>query len=64
MTAEPVLIGIDVAKDKLDIARSDTEKVITVANDHGGITKRARMLDNIQPTLTVIEAARPTSRRN
>jgi len=53
----PLLIGIDVAKKKLDIARSDDlDKVITVNNTATGINQLVRMLRKLQPELIVIEA--------
>ena len=53
---EPVFAGIDVAKNKLDLARSDTDKVVTISNDTHGIKKLVKMLSDMPPTLIVIEA--------
>lgn len=53
---EPLLVGIDVAKDKLDLARSDAGEVLTVANSKRGIDKLVATLRTLQPTLIVIEA--------
>lgn len=53
---EPVLVGIDVAKDKLDLARSDSGEIITVANSERGTEKLVKHLRKIKPGLIVIEA--------
>ena len=53
---EPVLVGIDVAKDKLDFARSDTNEVITVTNSKPGIEKLVNLVRKIDCSLIVIEA--------
>ena len=49
-------VGIDVAKDKLDLARSDSKTLLTVENASGGIAQILQLLRNIQPALIVIEA--------
>ncbi len=51
---EPVFVGIDVAKDKLDLARSDTDEVITIANTAEAIASMIEWLADA--TLIVIEA--------
>lgn len=51
-----LLIGIDVAKDKLDLARSDTDAILTCANDDAGIAQLADTLRENKPTLIVVEA--------
>jgi transposase len=56
VSQEPVLVGIDVAKDKLDLARSDADEIITVANSERGIKKLIKHLREIKPELIVIEA--------
>lgn len=48
--------GIDVAKDKLDIARSDQTQILTVTNDPAGITNLLDLLSRQKPALIVIEA--------
>ena len=50
----PVFVGVDVAKDKLDLARSDAEAVLTVANDAAGIAHVVRLLRAAGPALSVI----------
>lgn len=54
--AAPVLIGIDVAKDKFDLARSDTDSIITFDNSAEGIADLLKLLGPLKPTLIVIEA--------
>lgn len=56
VSQEPVLVGIDVAKDKLDLARSDSDEIITVANSERGTEKLIKHLREIKPGLIAIEA--------
>jgi transposase len=56
LTVSPLFVGIDVAKDKLDLARSDSKTLFTVENAPGGIAQIVQLLRNIRPTLIVIEA--------
>lgn len=51
-----ILVGIDVAKDKLDVARSDDDRVVTIPNTDRGIAELCAMLRKVKPTLVVIEA--------
>lgn len=53
---DEIFIGIDVAKSKLDIARSDSDEVQTVNNTRHGIRKLIDILRNAGPRLIVIEA--------
>ena len=52
----PLFVGIDVAKDKLDLARSDAGDILTLANDPTGIATIVRLLQVARPTLIVVEA--------
>ncbi len=52
----PLFIGIDVAKGKLDMARSDSDDVVTFNNDDAGIQQLARALKPAAPKLIVVEA--------
>lgn len=52
----PILLGIDVAKDKLDVARSDDDRVVTIPNTGEGIADLLALLRTLGPTLVVIEA--------
>jgi transposase len=52
----PVFIGIDVSKDTLDLARSDTGQLLTVANDAAGIGRIVRSLGQASVACIVIEA--------
>jgi transposase len=54
--ASPVFVGIDVAKDKLDLARSDSVELIAVANDGQGIARVVRELTAARPTRIVVES--------
>jgi transposase len=58
MQASPSLlfVGIDVAKDKLDLARSDSDRMLTVSNDAGGFRKIVDSLRQTLPAAIVIEA--------
>ena len=55
-THDELLIGIDVAKDKLDVAYSGREQVQTFANDAAGIKALVKSLKTQRPTLIVVEA--------
>ncbi len=54
--APAVFVGIDVAKDKLDLARSDVGSILTVANDATGVARIVRQLRDARPALIVVEA--------
>jgi transposase len=45
-------VGIDVAKDRLDLARSDSDSILTVANDPAGITQLVQSLAHTSPANT------------
>jgi transposase len=65
-SSQPVsslFIGIDVARDKLDLARSDSAQVLTVANDDAGIARIVELLRPLAPTLIVVEATGGLERR-
>lgn len=49
-------VGIDVAKHKLDLARSDSPAVLTVTNDAAGIRQIVDLLGPAQPAAIVVEA--------
>jgi transposase len=49
-------VGIDVAKDKLDMARSDIADVVTVANDAAGIHTILRQLQPLAVQVIVVES--------
>lgn len=49
-------VGIDVAKDKLDLARSDSPGVLTVANDAKGIAQILESLGRDKPRVIVVES--------
>lgn len=53
---EPIFAGIDVAKDKLDLAVSSTGEVATFANTEAGVASLVELLVGVKPTLVVIEA--------
>lgn len=54
--ATAVFIGIDVARDKLDLARSDNRQLLTVSNDEKGIGQIIRLLKDVAPQCIVVEA--------
>jgi transposase len=58
-----LFIGIDVARDKLDLARSDAAHVLTVANDDAGVAGIVERLRPLRPTLIVVEATGGLERR-
>lgn len=49
-------VGVDVALDKLDLARSDSDKLFTTPNDAGGIRRIVDLLAGLRPALIVVEA--------
>jgi transposase len=49
-------VGIDVAKDKLDIAVLGETKASQVSNDERGITSLVKTLQKLAPALIVVEA--------
>jgi transposase len=51
-----LFVGIDVAKEKLDLARSDTDVVQTFCNDAAGIAQIVRLLLEARPAMIVIES--------
>ena len=56
LTDDSLIVGIDVAKATLDIARSDTERTDTFANGKKGIARFLKTLTPDSPALLVIEA--------
>lgn len=50
----PVFVGIDVAKDKLDLARSDARGIATIANDAAGIRQVVQQLRAVGAALAVV----------
>ena len=52
----PLVVGIDVAKDKLDLARSDADAVEAFANSPDGIAQVLRLLLAAKPAVIVIES--------
>jgi transposase len=54
--SSPVFVGIDVAKDKLDLARSDHSTLLSVANDPQGIGQILRSLQDAPVAAIVIES--------
>jgi transposase len=53
---EPVVVGIDVSKAKLDIAVLPSGEQLTVSNDRNGITRLVQRLKPLVPTRVVLEA--------
>ena len=55
-TSSGKFVGIDVAKDKLDIAVLGEKKESQVANDEKGITSLVKKMQKLAPDLIVVEA--------
>ena len=55
-TSRGKFIGIDVAKDKLDIAVLGEKKASQVENGEAGITKLVKKMQVLKPALIVVEA--------
>ena len=53
-SAVALFVGIDVAKDKLDLARSDADGIATIANDAAGIRQAVRQLRAAGAALSVV----------
>jgi transposase len=51
-----LFVGIDVARDKLDLARSDSAEILTVPNNPDGIRRLIDSLRKTRPSILVIEA--------
>lgn len=56
MSSSPCYVGIDVAKDHLDVALRPAEDAWTVANDPDGLETLIRRLKPAEPRLVVLEA--------
>lgn len=54
--ASSLFVGIDVAKDKLDLARSDTGECFCFANDPAGIGQIVDSFKTIRPACIVVES--------
>ncbi len=62
-TQPALVVGVDVAKDKLDLARSDSAQVLTVGNDDAGVAAVVRLLRPLGPAVVVVEATGGLERR-
>jgi transposase len=56
MPSLPLFVGIDVAKDTLDVAVRPTAETWTVSNDDVGLPALIPQLQTVAPTLVVLEA--------
>jgi transposase len=52
----PYFVGIDVSKDKLDLARTDDRRILTAANDKAGIARLVKSLAENPPACIVVES--------
>jgi transposase len=52
----PVFVGIDVAKDRLDVHLLPSREAFAVARDHAGLEQLVARLDQAKPVLVVLEA--------
>ena len=57
MVREEVCVGMDVAKNSLDMAVSDSGETRQFANDNEGISQAARYIDSLKPDRVIIEAS-------
>lgn len=55
-SSSALYVGIDVSKDKLDLARCDCDAVLTFGNDAAGVAAVVRLLADAAPASVVIEA--------
>jgi len=56
VTSADIYVGIDVCKDRLDVAQRPTGPLWYVPNDEAGIEELVKRLRGLQPTLVVLEA--------
>ena len=56
MPRKEMFIGIDVAKDVLDVSVRPTGEALHVTNDEVGIAELVQRLQALRPTLIVLEA--------
>lgn len=56
MTKEAVYVGVDVAKNSLDVAVSNSEEVRQFTNDLEGVTNAVQYIAGLKPSGTILEA--------
>ncbi len=56
MTKEAVYVGVDVAKNSLDVAVSNSEEVRQFTNDHEGVTNAVQYIAGLKPAGAILEA--------
>ena len=56
MTEEIVCVGVDIAKNTLDVAASNLNETRQFDNDHKGITSAVRYISGFKPTRIILEA--------
>jgi transposase len=56
MAKEAIYVGVDVAKDTLDVAVSNSHETHQFANDHEGIIQAIRHIASLQPAGIILEA--------
>ena len=56
MTGETVCVGVDVARNTLDMAGSNSKKTKQFNNDHQGITSAAGYIAGLKPARIILEA--------
>lgn len=55
-SAGGVYVGIDVAKDSLEVAQTSDQESLAVGNDEGGVAELIERLGQLEPALVVLEA--------
>ena len=56
MEVAPIFVGIDVSKERLDVAMGPSGERESVTNDKAGIEVLIQRLREVQPSLIVVEA--------
>ena len=56
MTEEVVCVGVDIAKNTLDVAVSNLKETRQFNNDYEGITSPVRYIARLKPTRVILEA--------
>ena len=56
MTEKVICVGVDVAKNTLDVAVSNSQERRQFANDHESITQAVRYIASLKPVGIILEA--------
>ena len=57
MSQEPTYVGIDVSKERMDVAVRPTDERWSISNDEAGIRQLVSRLKTLEPAIVVLEAS-------